>query len=259
LGTELSNFTSHEEVMPGAARKSKPTTAVAKKRSKVVDFRTRTAQIKREKMRSRLLLATMEVCADGNRRGAAVIDDVVKAAGVSRGSFYLYFNTLDEAIEALGLLMADQIVVEAQEIFRQPHVLASSTPALNAALGGEIMMCRGLMDRVWAGYLSNVHLPLDESRFVLAVQRNLGRGRDAGQFQFDTLKVAADYQIGAVMAAIRRCSSEALARANLTEMNTLILRGLGLASPKARSMAVRATEIVNQVGPQRLPWWRDVD
>ena len=38
-----------------------------------------------------------------------MIDDVVRAAGVSRGAFYWYFDTLDEAIETLGRRMADEI------------------------------------------------------------------------------------------------------------------------------------------------------
>jgi len=78
-------------------------------KTKAVNFRTRNAQVKREKMLSRLLSATMEVCADTNRRGTAVIDDVVRAAGVSRGAFYWYFDTLDEAIETLGRRLADEI------------------------------------------------------------------------------------------------------------------------------------------------------
>src|SRR5216683_8263366 len=159
----------------------------------IVNFRTRNAQVKREKMLARLLSATMEVCADGKRRGTAVIDDVVRAAGVSRGAFYWYFDTLDEAIETLGRRMADEISAETYSLFRtQPN------PVLRGALGGQIMMCRASMDLVWAGYLSNVHVLLDDSKFVTRVRRNLESGRAIGEFQFDSVKVAVDYQIGAV-------------------------------------------------------------
>src|SRR5260370_12617897 len=76
---------------------------------KVVNFRTRNAQVKREKMLARLLSATIVVCAKTNRRGIAVIDDVVRAAGVSRGAFYWYFDTLHEATPTLGRPIPDEI------------------------------------------------------------------------------------------------------------------------------------------------------
>jgi AcrR family transcriptional regulator len=217
-----------------------------------VNFRTRNAQVKREKMLARLLSATMEVCADTNRRGTAVIDDVVRAAGVSRGAFYWYFDTLDEAIETLGRRMADEISAETFSLFRtQPN------PVLRAALGGQVMMRRASMDPVWAGYLSNVHVLLDDSKFVTRVRRNLEAGRSAGEYQFESVKVALDFQIGAVLAAIRRCTTESPPSAALVEMNVLILKGLGVKSSVARELATQAARIVDEVGPEKLLWWRN--
>jgi AcrR family transcriptional regulator len=203
-------------------------------------------------MLARLLSATMEVCADTNRRGTAVIDDVVRAAGVSRGAFYWYFDTLEEAIETLGRRMADEISAETSSLFRtQPN------PVLRAALGGQIMMRRASMDPVWAGYLSNVQVLLDDSKFVTRVRRNLEAGRSAGEYQFESVKVALDFQIGAVLAAIRRCTTESPAPAALVEMNVLILRGLGVKTSVAQELATQAARIVDEVGPEKLPWWRN--
>jgi AcrR family transcriptional regulator len=202
-------------------------------------------------MLARLLSATMEVCADTNRRGSAVIDDVVRAAGVSRGAFYWYFDTLDEAIETLGRRMADDISAETASLFRtQPN------PVLRAALGGQVMMRRASMDSVWAGYLSNVHVLLDDSKFVTRVRRNLEAGRSIGEYQFESVKVALDFQVGAVLAAIRRCTTELPSAAALVEMNVLILRGLGVKTSVAEELATRAARIVDEVGPEKLPWWR---
>jgi len=203
-------------------------------------------------MLARLLSATMEVCADTNRCGTAVIDDVVRAAGVSRGAFYWYFDTLDEAIETLGRRMADEISAETAGLFRtQPN------PVLRAALGGQVTMCRASMDSVWAGYLSNVHVLLDDSKFVTRVRRVLESGRATGQFQFESVKVAVDYQVGAVLAAIRRCATEPQPPEALVEMNVLILRGLGVKAPVALDLANQAARIVDEVGPEELPWWRN--
>src|SRR5260221_429047 len=107
------------------------------------NFRVRNAKIKREKMLSRLLAATMEVCADTQRRGAAVIDDVVRTAGVSRGAFYWYFNSLDEAIETLGRRLADDISAETHQLVRDVPLPAD--PVLYGAIGGQVMLCRAVM------------------------------------------------------------------------------------------------------------------
>ena len=233
-------------------RRRRKSVGSARTASPAVNFRTRNAQVKREKMLARLLSATMEVCADTKRRGTAVIDDVVRAAGVSRGAFYWYFDTLDEAIETLGRRMADEISAETSSLFRtQPN------PVLRAALGGQVMMRRASMDSVWAGYLSNVHVLLDDSKFVTRVRRNLEAGRASGEYQFESVKVALDFQIGAILGAIRRCATESPMPAALVEMNVLVLRGLGVKGSVALEMATQAARIVDEVGPEKLPWWRN--
>jgi len=233
----------------------------ARKESQAVNFRTRNAQVKREKMLARLLSATMMVCADPSRRGNAVIDDVVRAAGVSRGAFYWYFDTLDEAIEALGRRMADEISSETYNVFRsQPdaaiRAALASNPVLRAALGGQVMMFRASMDSLWARYLSNVHVLLDDSKFITRVRRNLEAGRSIGELHFESVKVAVDYQVGAVLAAVRRCSTESLPPSALVEMNVLILRGLGVKTSAAEELATQAARVVDQVGPENFAWWR---
>src|ERR1700735_984513 len=205
----------------------------ARKQSRAVKCRTRTGQVRREKMLARLLSATMRVCADSNRRGNVVIDDVVREAGVSRGAFYRYFDTLDEAVESRGLRLADEISNEAHSVLSSrpdPKIRAAlaANPVLRAAVGGQVMMCRASMDSVWARYLSNVHILLDDSKFITRVRRNLEAGRSTGELHFESVKVAVDYQVGAVLAAVRRCSTESLPASALVEMNVLILRGLGV-------------------------------
>src|SRR3974390_886344 len=72
---------------------------------KIEDHRPRVAAERRARMRRTLVEAALLVCAE---KGVyvSVIDDVITAAGVSRGTFYNYFRTNAEllvaAIEELG-------------------------------------------------------------------------------------------------------------------------------------------------------------
>ncbi len=72
-----------------------------------VDGRTRRAEERRKERRSQLLAAATQVIAE---RGYAhtSVDDVIKAAGVSRGTFYLYFESRD----ALFAEMLDEFLLK---------------------------------------------------------------------------------------------------------------------------------------------------
>ena len=70
-----------------------------------VDGRTRRAEEAREQRRGQILTAALRVFAERGYHGAAV-SDLVKAAGVARGTFYLYFDSKEAIFHELleGLL-----------------------------------------------------------------------------------------------------------------------------------------------------------
>lgn len=70
-----------------------------------VDGRTRRAEEAREQRRKQILDAALEVFAEKGYHGTAV-SDLVKAAGVARGTFYLYFDAKEVIFHELleGLL-----------------------------------------------------------------------------------------------------------------------------------------------------------
>ena len=73
------------------------------------DHRLRSARRKRERMRAHLLDAVL-VTYPGDEPGTpAVIDDVIRHANVSRGTFYKYFRSLGEAVEELAAQLADEL------------------------------------------------------------------------------------------------------------------------------------------------------
>lgn len=65
-----------------------------------VDGRTRRAEQAREQRRQQILDAALSVFAEHGYHGAA-ISDVVKAAGVARGTFYLYFDSKEAIFQEL--------------------------------------------------------------------------------------------------------------------------------------------------------------
>ncbi|WP_460275010.1 TetR/AcrR family transcriptional regulator [Celeribacter sp. ULVN23_4] len=86
-----------------------------------LDHRTRIGQARREKTHERLCEAAIMVFAERGLKGT-VIDHVVRQAGVSRGTFYNYFDTIEEVLEAARLLLKRELIslVKATTDFDRP-------------------------------------------------------------------------------------------------------------------------------------------
>src|SRR3546814_17148478 len=70
------------------------------------DFRIRVAADRRERMRARLLDAVLDLYQPGRGGPHLVIEDVIQTAGVFRGTFYKYFESLEDAVNEPGERMA---------------------------------------------------------------------------------------------------------------------------------------------------------
>src|SRR5450830_1225424 len=93
------------------------TSDVMKQRSVVVrDHRIDVAEKKRLLMRMRLIDATMRVFAN-NEGATPVIDDVIREAKVSRGTFYNYFNSLEEVLAVIGQDLSNQMTTEILPVY----------------------------------------------------------------------------------------------------------------------------------------------
>ena len=92
------------------------------------DHRVRVAREKRERMKARILQSVLSVCSGVEASGPAVIDDVIRHAEVARGTFYKYYNSLDEAIAELGSVLADEMTVGIYPVYNVLETRCSGPP-----------------------------------------------------------------------------------------------------------------------------------
>jgi AcrR family transcriptional regulator len=85
------------------------------------DHRTRTAELRREQMRRRLIESAIIVFAE-HGVSSAVIGQVIATAGVSRGSFYNYFRTNEELSDAVCMELAGELVAHAEAALTEDMV-----------------------------------------------------------------------------------------------------------------------------------------
>lgn len=216
------------------------------------DFRVRAARRKRERMRARLLDATMDVCGRVGPGQQAVIDDVIRAADVSRGTFYKYFASLDEARLALGQHLTNELVDSVRAMFAEV-----SDPVQRTAAGWILIMARAAGDPSWGAFVVRTEQFNEDSELLAAIRRNTTAGQQAGSFRIDHLDAAIDFQLGVALEAMRHLLRDCTAAADyILATTTMGLRGLGLPHRLAAQSARVAMDDVAQRGPRFLSWWR---
>ncbi len=215
------------------------------------DFRVRSARRKRQRMRARLLDATMAVCGRAGPGSPVVVDDVIRCAEVSRGTFYKYFTSLDEARHALGQHLTNELVGSVGAMFADV-----ADPVQRTAAGWILIMARAVGHPAWGAFVVRTEHFTDDSELLAAVRRNTVAGLETGAFRIERLDAAIDYQMGVALEAMRhllRDPSDAVAY--IEAMTTMGLRGLGMAPDRAAEAARSAMADVADRGPRFLPWW----
>jgi AcrR family transcriptional regulator len=108
----------------------------------------RRAEIGREKRartRAQLVAAANSLFAS-QAVESVTVDDVVREAGVAKGTFYVHFDSL----EALIAAVAEELVQSFDELL-QPSRLSLKEPALRVAFGCHSFIDKALNDSQWAG------------------------------------------------------------------------------------------------------------
>ncbi|WP_253410664.1 TetR/AcrR family transcriptional regulator [Pseudomonas citronellolis] len=161
------------------------------------DHRPKMAEKKRLLMRTRLLDAAMRVFAEPGS-AAPVIDDVIREAKVSRGTFYRYFDSLDQVLVALGQDLSNQMTTDILPLY---DILEE--PWKRISVGFRVFLVRALLDRKWAGFVTRVDVWPHHALVAEYMGRDLESGRAAGELHFERLDAATDFLMGASALSIQ--------------------------------------------------------
>jgi AcrR family transcriptional regulator len=216
------------------------------------DFRTRSAARKRERMRARLLAATMEVCSRDSGP-AAVIEDVLRQAGASRATFYSHFKTFEEAISHLGRDLADETVRGLAIMYQ-----GVDDRLLLTAAGPQLILARAAIEPSWGRVVARSTDFSSRSALINAMRVHIDGGRKNGTFHFTNLEAAVDLHLAATQHGARRVAEKKRGRmAYARDLSQMLLEALGAPSSKAQAAADWALDDLRRRAPQYLPWWRE--
>lgn len=197
------------------------------------DHRSRSAQLRRERTRARLLDAAFVVFA-AHGPDARVIDRVISTAGMARGTFYNYFRSNEELFLAVANMVSDEVLR-----LVEPLVLQHADPARRIACGvGSVLrlaqqvpliaefIVRGGPAAICQGGLANEVVPRDiragiaQERFAVAHER----------LAFDTI-------LGCTIMACHGILSGQHAPAYPQDSAAMVLRALGIPGDEAARLA----------------------
>ncbi|MCY1258366.1 hypothetical protein D9M68_333140 [compost metagenome] len=221
--------------------------------TKTGDVRSRVAAQRRERMQARLLNAVLELYQPGHGGAQPLIDDVIRLAEVSRGSFYKYFESVEHAVTVLGERFTAENMEAFEKLFGQEQ-----DPALKAIGGTAMTISRAWHDPRWGGFTTHVdHVEYftRASSTNLVVRDCLAEARRQGQMRFDSLDVAFDLIVGATVQARRRLvSGVETPRAYVSEMLQRVFLGLGMQPDRLAEVMHSAWGRIANSAPL-LDWW----
>lgn len=204
-------------------------------------------------MRAHLLQSVLTVCAGRRLTGATVIEDVVRHAQVSRGTFYKYFDSLDEAVTQLAYELAEQMTAE-NKVY---DVLED--PRMRTATGFQTFLLRAWIDPDWGGFLTHLDLMGGENGLVASkVKGDIRLGVGAGAYSVVSVDLAADLLMGAKHEAIRRIVSGERDPAYIRGVTAMVLRSFGVSGKSADAVVEKAYNRLLAEAPGQLAWWRPI-
>ena len=195
--------------------------------------RAAAAEQRRARTRGRLLDAAEAVIAEKGLE-AASIEEIVRGADVSRGTFYNYFPTSADLIHALNLRVAADLDDRLESL-----VLQSGDPAERLAAAFHTVLAACLEDPVrgWVTkHQTNTHTPHQrsfEARFAALYEQ----GVTYGQFRQVDMAAAWTIAFGAMRMAQRDAVAGASTPIHTVQVVALILAAFGLPYDEAERIS----------------------
>lgn len=194
-----------------------------------------TAPGKRERTRRLLLNAAVKVFASKSIE-AASIQEIAAMAGVANGTFYNYFQTKEDIVEAsavqVGVSFCERIDASI------PHI---TDGAERMSIGGRRYMVLAIEQPELARFMMSIAVFSSawSSQIEPYIHRDLMLGIKQKRFNVASVPAALDLITGTNYAGINSILAGKAGKAHVPAVSASILRGLGMAPKEADELARR--------------------
>ena len=171
---------------------------------------------------------------------AAQIDDIVRVAGVSRGTFYNYYRTVDQLFSVVAAELAEDL---GHRVYAQGAGIAD--PAQRIANGIRYFCHHAHANRDWGHFLANFGLSTET--LLRAIRdtafRDLSEGIASGRFRVrpDQAEIALTVISGAVLGSFRLILAGIETPGRVGESTAeMAMRALGIDDDEASALSQAA-------------------
>jgi AcrR family transcriptional regulator len=185
--------------------------------SRKADHRTRVGRERSARTETRILEAALGVFAEMGP-DAPKIDDFVEAAEISRGTFYNYFDSVDELLAATSEWTTRELIETIETALD-----GLEGAALRLGVGLRLFFAKAVADPVWSRFVARVW----KLGGIEVVELDLEKGLRSGVFRAPSRAAARDLVFGAVREALLRIGTGSAPPAYGDELTELCLQGLG--------------------------------
>lgn len=183
--------------------------------------RTATGEAQRIKTRAWIIESAIPVFAQ-HGPDIPVIDDFVKAAGISRGTFYNYFQTTRELLDATMAALSDEVIATVI-----PAVENMTNPVFRLATAARLYYRKATLDPLFGAFLGSV-----SGVGALATEHARADLQDAihtGLITVDDIDLAEAIAFGIMVFALRKSSAKEGSDVRALAVVRAILSALGAA------------------------------
>ena len=198
-------------------------------------MKTRAPSRVRARTRALLLDAALRLFARQGV-GATAIHEIAAEAGVANGTFYNYFRTREEVLEAATVRLAERL---------QDEITAASAGITDGpermAIATRRFVTQAVRDPVLAAALLRVSTSSTDAlvRTAGPILHDLRVGRRRGRFTYRDEAAALDLITGTVLAGIRTVLEGRAGPEHPALIAGMILRGLGVSAAEADDLVKR--------------------
>ena len=200
--------------------------------SALPDHRTRVAAERRARMRRKLVESALLVFAEKGV-DASVIEDVIAAADVSRGTFYNYFRTNGELLAAAIQELGSELVEHIEE-----RVKSICSPAARVFTGLRLYMDAARRFPLFARFVARIGPQAvgPENLVNAYIPIHIAEAVERGEFVDAPVRIVLDIVVAVGVMVVARIAAGAAADAYVNAMLLALARTLGFDLARAEAL-----------------------
>lgn len=199
----------------------------------------RRAQIGEEKRaRTRTDILDVAFALLGHEKGLTTpIEDICRAAKISRGTFYNYFTGMDQLFDALSFELNHDFNRAVTAILRQ---MPSAADRVGAAV--RYYLERAIKDQKWGWAMVNISTggPIFGADTYQHAQWTAEEGIASGEFELTGPNSGRDLQLGATLAAMITQLRQSPSNTYPASVARHVLRGMGVSKDRVEQIVTSA-------------------